>query len=32
MEDEAPYEDDPRNIQIIYIEGEIEVEGPSIDS
>jgi hypothetical protein len=30
VEDEAPYEDDPCNIQIIVIEGEREVESPSL--
>jgi hypothetical protein len=32
VEEEAPDEDDPRNIQITEIEGEREVEGPSLES
>jgi hypothetical protein len=31
VEEEAPYEDDPHNIQIIDIEGEREVGGPSLE-
>jgi hypothetical protein len=31
VEDEELYEDDPRNIQITEIEGEREVEGPSLE-
>jgi hypothetical protein len=30
-EEEAPNEDDPHNIQITEIEGEVEVEGPSLE-
>jgi hypothetical protein len=32
VEEEAPDEDDPHNIQITEIEGEREVEGPSLES
>jgi hypothetical protein len=32
VQEEAPYEDDPRNIQITEIEGEREVEGLSLAS
>ena len=32
VEEEAPDEDDPRNIHIKNIEGEREVEGPSLES
>jgi hypothetical protein len=32
VEEEAPDEDDPRNIHIIEVEGEREVEGPSLES
>jgi hypothetical protein len=32
VEEEAPDEDDPRNIQITELEGEREVEGPSLES
>ena len=32
MEEEAPDEDDLHNIQITYIEGEREVEGPYLES
>jgi hypothetical protein len=32
VEQEAPNEYDPRNIQITKIEGEREVEGPSLES
>jgi hypothetical protein len=32
MSEEAPDEDDPCNIQITEIEGEREVEGPSLES
>jgi hypothetical protein len=32
VEEEAPDEDDPHNIQIMEIEGEREVEGPSLQS
>jgi hypothetical protein len=32
VQEEAPDEDDPCNIQIIEIEGEREVEGPSLES
>jgi hypothetical protein len=32
VEEEAPNEDDLHNIQITYIEGEREVEGPSRES
>jgi hypothetical protein len=32
VKEEAPNEDDPRNIQIIEIEEEREVEGPSLES
>jgi hypothetical protein len=32
VEEEAPDEDDPCNIQITEIEGEREVEGPSLES
>jgi hypothetical protein len=32
VQEEAPDEDDPRNIQITEIEGEREMEGPSLES
>jgi hypothetical protein len=32
VQEEAPVEDDPRNIHIEEVEGEIEVEGPPIES
>jgi hypothetical protein len=32
VEEEAPDEDDSHNIQITYIKGEREVEGPSLES
>ena len=32
MQENAPDEDDPRNIQITEIKGEREVEGPSLES
>ena len=32
VQEEAPYEDDPCNIQMTEIEGEREVEGPSLES
>jgi hypothetical protein len=32
VKEEAPDEDDPHNIQITYIDGEREVEGPSLES
>jgi hypothetical protein len=32
VQEEAPYEDDPRDIQIEEVEGEREVEGPPIQS
>jgi len=32
VEEEAPKEDDPRNIQITKVEGEREVKGPSLES
>jgi hypothetical protein len=32
VEEEAPNEDDPHNIYITEVEGEREVEGPSLES
>jgi hypothetical protein len=32
VQEEAPDEDDPHNIQITEIEGEMDVEGPSLES
>jgi hypothetical protein len=32
VQEEVPEEDDPRNIQITEIEGEREVEGPTLES
>jgi hypothetical protein len=32
VQEEAPYEEDPHNIQIIEVEGEREVEGPPLKS
>ena len=32
VQEEAPDEDDPRNIQITKVEGEREVEGPPLES